>query len=340
MFAQHRVLSPQNNQDIAGQYGSSDGVLLFENGRFALYGYATFVLGSYAITKNGIDFTPDVPPLFAVYGFHNPALGDGVQMMFQGFEEGGTYVMFDDEKPQPIFNQDANCFDWPFVYHRENKPHSITFNLNKDEYDDAFGDLTIDNHWQFANDQYNDFIFVFNKPTRYYLPFKGLLQETTEEVKFLQVSANFGDRLLPFTPKEEVNEWAEIVQMENRSDISAQDQEAVYANERYNMVGLESENYAWDENSNLLVDTLNTEEESEFRATTYHDTRFLKKYVSIKATRKTNLDISSLQPSTNSIFFTSCEESEKSYKNPYNQVEAEENTQLDTIPPIPVPDKK
>ncbi len=340
MFAQHKPIVPENNQDIAGQYGSSDGILLFENGRFALYGYATFVPGSYQITKEGIDFTPDVPPLFSVYGFHNPALGDEVQMMFQGFEEGDAYVVFDGEKPRPAFNQDANCFDWPFVYHRKKALQDLTFNRNKSDYDDGFGELTIDNQWEFSNDGYNDFIFLFNKPSRYYSPFKGIVQETAENVKFLQVSANFGDRLLPFTPKEVVNEWDEIVQMQSMSDVSMEDQDILYANERYNIIGLESESYVLDSNSNLLIDTLNTEEGSDYRATSYHDTRFLKKYVNIKPSRKTTSDIATLQPTTESIFFTSCEETEKSYKNPHHQVDSIENTYLETIPSIPIPDKQ
>ncbi|WP_260264066.1 hypothetical protein [Elizabethkingia ursingii] len=51
VFAQENKKDPRYEQ-YSGGYGSNDGIYLFEDGRFILYGYATAVFGEYSIDKD------------------------------------------------------------------------------------------------------------------------------------------------------------------------------------------------------------------------------------------------------------------------------------------------
>lgn len=342
MYAQHTAYQPKGEnwrQQIAGRYGSSDGILLFEDGRFALYGYATFILGSYNLNEDILEFKPDVPDLYSVFAAPNPALKDKTRIMFQGFQEGENYVQFDSGIPQQVFNTDANCFDWPFVYNPGAAATQFTFTLHVNEQDSypMLSNLK-ENQWQFVQEGYNDLIFVFNKPTRYYLPFQGKLFRSEDGSIALRVSENFGERFLPFTPKSEVNEWEETLQMQKEMDGSSAD--VLYANDYYNMQQIDTMQYTLDQRSNLYIDRLNTEEGTLVETTDYHDTRFLRKYVKLKVVRKADVDIDKYAVNKKSIFYTTCEEPEKSYKSPNHRIDTTEGAELKIIPPVPLPVKE
>lgn len=339
MYAQHNPWKPVSEnwkEEIAGQYGGNDGILLFEDGRFALYGYATFIMGSYTMDNNVLEFKPDVPDLYAIYAFQNPKLKDQTQIMFQGFQEGENYVQFDGHKPQLVFNKNANCFDWPFVYTTSSPLDQIAFYFKTSEHDRyAFSALLKENQWLFKNKDYNDFIFIFNKPIRYYTPFKGMLFETEDKERVLQVSENFGDRFLPLKVQKTMDEWEEVLQLKRVMDTSSLDTNAIYANEDYNITSFDPEQYILDDKTNLFIDTLNTEKDAEKKTQSFHDTRFLRKYVRLTSTDKKELDINKLGANLESIFYTTCEEPEKSYKSPNHQIDMTETKELKSVPTPP-----
>jgi len=102
---------------ISGQYGGNSGICLFEDGRFLLYGYATSVFGSYVFEKDYLLFYPDEAPLFQLYGRHKPNFTDSTCINLAGFEEGKTYVQFDNDSTHRVFNDKANCFS-PLLFIR------------------------------------------------------------------------------------------------------------------------------------------------------------------------------------------------------------------------------
>ena len=62
-------------KEISGRYGSNDGICLFEDGTFMLYGYATAVFGHYGFEKDYLLFYTDKQDLFEIYAHQDPSLG-------------------------------------------------------------------------------------------------------------------------------------------------------------------------------------------------------------------------------------------------------------------------
>ncbi|MCH5686926.1 hypothetical protein LWM68_23230 [Niabella sp. W65] len=168
----------QNNasryRQYAGRYGGNSGICLFEDGGFMLYGYATAVFGKYIFEKDYLSFFPDQPELFEVYAHYNKALGDSTRINFAGFQEGRTFIQFNKQKPQRVFNEDANCFDAPFVYQGVQPLTSFTLSFIKESVwrDQGKGNPS----WQYeVKSNYNDFIWIFNEPKREYENFSARL---------------------------------------------------------------------------------------------------------------------------------------------------------------------
>lgn len=94
IFGQENKKDPRYIQ-YAGGYGSSDGVYLFDDGTFILYGYATAVFGEYKFDKDVLLFYPEKRELFEVYATQNKSLGSDIRINYAGFERGGkTLIRF------------------------------------------------------------------------------------------------------------------------------------------------------------------------------------------------------------------------------------------------------
>src|SRR5690606_19524806 len=110
-----------------GRYGHNNGVCLFEDGQFLLYGYATAVFGRYQFQGNEMLFYPDKRDLFEVYGTQNPQIEEKQsRYQFIGFEEGETFAKFDQDSIYRVFNTDANCFNYPYSTNRTQPVEHIT----------------------------------------------------------------------------------------------------------------------------------------------------------------------------------------------------------------------
>ena len=195
-FAQQRT----NEKQYVGRYGYNDGVCLFEDGQFLLYGYATAVFGRYTINDDKIQFYPDRRDLFEVYGTQNPQIeGEQSRYQFMGFEEGDTFAQFDQDSIRRVFNVDANCFNYPYSMERTQLAEYIFL---MDQTEDASTFKT----FHFANiAAYNDFILVYNKIGEQHQDFVGRL-----EGNILKLS-NYGGED-GYKKREEDTEWDEILQ--------------------------------------------------------------------------------------------------------------------------------
>ncbi|PRD48537.1 hypothetical protein [Sphingobacterium haloxyli] len=189
-----------NEKQYIGRYGHYEGVCLFDDGQFLLYGYATAVFGRY--TKNGdkILFYPARRDLFEVYGHRNPQIeGEQSRWQFIGFEEGATFAQFDQDSIHRVFNVDANCFTYPYITNRTQLVEHITLR------DQAEGSSTFKT-FHFANTAaYNDFVLVYNKISDEQHDFVGRLEDNV-----LKLSNYGGDN--GYLKQEEDKEWEEILQ--------------------------------------------------------------------------------------------------------------------------------
>lgn len=344
LFAQKNSSDARYRQ-YAGRYGGNSGVCLFEDGHFMMYGYATAVFGSYVFEKDYLLFYPDRQELFQVYAHRNTSIGDSVRIQFAGFERGSTYVQFDKGSIRQVFNEDANCFDAPYVYQAANGAPAIITLSNKFRENGWYLGQP-DNSWRFPIAKgFNDLILVYNEPRREYEDFSAMLV-TTKEGAVLKLSNYGGDGGYgKQTPDEgEQKQWQEVLVWKNQYDeAKAAGEDTVYANKHYRMFPPPDElNYTFDAASNLYISKHAAENEDYFRQDQYQDDRYLKKYVRLQPDSKDSVRFAAGEVATGSIFFTTCGEgAERSYHYNGYQVypDPEEQTAAPvTTAPAPVPE--
>ncbi|PRD57026.1 hypothetical protein [Sphingobacterium gobiense] len=194
------VQGQTNEKPYIGRYGHNDGVCLFADGQFLLYGYATAVFGRYTLKDDKILFYPHRRDLFEVYGHRNPQIeGEQSRWQFIGFEEGATFAQFDQDSIQRVFNADANCFTYPYITNRTQQVKHITL------MDQAEDSSTFETY-RFANTAaYNDFVLVYNKINEEHHDFVGRLEDNV-----LKLSNYGGDT--GYVKQEEDTEWDELLQ--------------------------------------------------------------------------------------------------------------------------------
>jgi len=335
---------PATNMDYkkyTGRYGSNSGICLFDDGRFLLYGYATAVFGDYKINNESLLFFPDKLELFEVYGHHNKSIAKGMRANFKGFERGDpTYIDLSGKGMQRVFNEDANCFDGPFVYETVGVTKQI--GLVTPAVPASFRPARNGQFWTYDNKEgYNDFILIYNAPKREYEDFQGRVL-SAEGQKFIQLSNYGGEEGYRLNLAEEKN-WSEMLDWKKQYDAGrAAESNNAYVNQHYRVFPeLSLANYKLDAKKNLYTkNSGNNNDEEYFRDNEYQDDRALKKYVKIKPLKKQeNAGLSGKQLE-GSIFFSVCGEgSERSYhyKGLKPQTAAGKTTKLDTVAPMIVP---
>ncbi|QIH32606.1 preprotein translocase subunit SecD [Sphingobacterium sp. DR205] len=298
------------SKTISGQYGDLSGICLFEDGKFMLYGYATMVFGSYVFEKDYLLFYPDQLPRFQLYANHNPTLGDTVSVNFRGFEEGKTFVQFGDDNMHPVFNNGANCFDFPYVYEQSHPMSQLKFAVQKEDFDAGPAYQTF--HYQ--NDQHlNDFIAIYNKPQRARTNFAAYLY-LTEDKKLAISLSNYGGRK-GFLRDNQVDptqeRWLEILAMKNEYDRAGSiELTAIFSNAEYNISYPDLEEYNFDKATNQYISKSAKENDQERD----QDDRYLRQYTKEPLIPKQG-QFDTKAVATASLFFASCDKPDKSYHN-------------------------
>lgn len=311
LFANGFLFGQQNSdnryKEFAGRYGGNDGICLFDDGKYMLYGYATAIFGTYLFEKDQINFYPDKQELFMIFGSQDPELKTSARLNFSGFGRDETFVQFDEEKPQMVFNEDANCFRSPYVYETENKPSQITLSAHSSE--------SLQQMIFKIPKEYNDLAIVHNKPSEFEQNFTGMVKSENKS-KVLAISIY--DRGFKKNDKDESNNnWREILAMKREYyKAKESNRNGIFFNKHYhNFPAPDSSAYTFDKTNNLFVSKDAADNEAYFRNDQYNDDRYLRKYVQVEG--KTNVQNIFIKTnmSTKSLFFTTCDEgSEKSYQ--------------------------
>lgn len=345
------AFAQNNNKDVrykkyTGKYGDNSGICLFEDGQFLMYGYATMVFGTYRFEKDYLLFTPDKPDIFEVYAHRHPNYGDSVRINFAGFQQSKTFLQFDNDIAHPVFNENANCFDPPYVYEAARTPHSFTLSaiLPQARWNKEDAGLS----WTYqVNKDFNDFVFVYNEPKRQYENFSGMVRKN-EDGETLLLSNYGGKEGYQKNEPADNNEWQRVLAMKQEYEASKQGNNADtgYANRHYKVFPeVDLTNYTFDPASNQYISKQAADNEQYFRSNQYDDDRYLRQYVKIQPVTKRNNEFDAHKAATGSIFYTVCGEgSEKSYHyNGYTKYDdpAANATPIVTTAPAPaLPQKK
>ncbi|GEM_PF-922290 len=296
----------------AGLYGGNDGLALFEDGTFLLYGYATAIPGRYYFEGNLLHFYLNRPPTFEVFATHNPELGKKMRAEFTGFEDNETYLQLDLQPLRRVFNEDANCFDAPFVANFPELADHLTF-YHRDFLAD--GDDPMLFKYRYENKaQYNDFMFIYNTSHPEAEDFTVVLNddEKSGHTRLLYMSYGQGDALTRAQISSDDENWKELVNLKEEIARAA-DSPAVYANKHHKIFRTANEAlYQYDQNKNQYVHKNAAANEAYFKSNPYADDRYLRKYerqptVSMCTSTQTSV-------AKKPIFYTLCEDPENSYK--------------------------
>ncbi|MCD2424009.1 hypothetical protein LQ567_14620 [Niabella pedocola] len=317
--------SGHSYKQLQGRYGgTSDGIYLFEDSTFLLYGYATMVFGKYTLEKELLLFYPDKPDqVFSVYARNDTAI-KGIRLAFGGFERGHTFIRFDEAPVKRVFNEHANCFSAPFVYDTVYHPQQIMLSHQ------------LDAPWRLPQTgkepggfllpvKANDYILVYHQPDRYHDPFRGCIV-TQEGVLLLATTLTSRQ----FAKQEEApDQLREVIQLKADYKQSRGSETVMYTNDRYRpFEEPDTAAYTYDAASNQYISNQVFDKKKDYnrhKSSDYHDDGVLRKYtrVTLQAIDKNDAEAPT---DPRSLFYTTCEEPEKSYK-------------YKGIPEIPVTDK-
>lgn len=132
------TLMAQNNTNITGVYtlGSapegSSLLWVLENGKYAITYFGGVQVGSWKKKDQKFEFNPAVKEdKFELYGRKSKHLEVKSRIFFSGFEDTDVFVGFtnlrEPLKMKRVFNEDANCFGFPYVHTLDKIPGIISF---------------------------------------------------------------------------------------------------------------------------------------------------------------------------------------------------------------------
>lgn len=299
---------------ISGQYGDNSGICLFEDGKFMLFGYATLVFGSYVFEKDYLLFYPDEIPLFQLYAYQNPSLTDSTRIDFVGFEQAKTFVQFENDSPKQVFNDNANCFNSPFIHQQPKTLQFLKFvalNQNIDQ-DSTF------QVFQYTNEgKFNDFLAIYNKPQRARQNFSAYLYLAEDKKLAIRLSNYGGER--GFLRENQANStqeyWREKLDLKEEYERAGPiEPMEIYCNPHYTIFYPDLGEYVLDSVKKQYIHTSAKDNEDYFTEHPTQDDRYLKKYIRQNLPKKQSNLFDVSKRSNTSLFFSSCEEREKSYK--------------------------
>lgn len=330
------VLSGKDRyKQASGRYGGNEGLCLFEDGTYLLYGYATAVFGTYSFEKDYLLFAPDKTELFEVYATQNKSIGTQAKINYIGFEGNGRcFLQLDKGAVRQVFNDDANCFDAPFVAAEKQSPASFVLSAALSDHRPPVAA----NVYAYENTGlYNDFIFLYHAPRREYAPFSASLYQSGPGEILIKLSNYGGDKgyRKQNADEDEQKQWQEVLDMKEEYRVSKSAMEnGILANEHYNIFMPDLKTYNFDKAQNLYTSKTAKDNEAYFQQNPYHDDRYLHRYVKLLPKTKSKDTAVKAGKESKSIFFTLCED-DLSYRYEGLEEHTESATEMPLLEPVP-----
>ncbi|QNL47960.1 hypothetical protein H8S90_14165 [Olivibacter sp. SDN3] len=270
---------------LSGIYGGAHGgICLFDDGKFLLYGYATAIFGDYQYANEMITFTPEKPNPFEVYAHQNKSIRSGARINFIGFEENQTFVRFDQDSLYRVFNEGANCFEFPYVHQIKICPKTVEFRQLVEDFN-GYG-ATAETTMTYALDSgYNDFIFIYNAPVFPSEKFSVSVEKNSENILSLSGDYLGTDK---FSRREE-------------GEAYRQDWEDLLAIKENHFRKVAADDYTFDETKNQFIHRTLPEQQ-------YHEEpNILKEYIKLQSLTSGKGGDRTQPVASESIFYTICD---------------------------------
>ncbi len=296
--------------------GNGGGIVIMDNQRFLLFGYATLVFGSYSGTDSHLQFKPDKFPAFTAFGRSEPSLQDKVRFRFVNFDEDDNYFQLGNGETVPVLNEDKNCVNSYLFKEFPKRKNDTNFTLMNDQEFEPYEDGI--NMQQFMLEGNNDFIVIHNPMKRYYRDFEaaitkgkdGLIIHTSAYDDFAE-----SERHSKYSGYDSFMKFAEMDQLEKRSELYVNEDEKLVENyidgapdiylETTEFINLK--NYKSDQTKNVLIFNGNPDE-----LTNKYD-RELRHYKEILPAKSVIQQIPAASKLKKPLFFSVCND-EKCYE--------------------------
>ncbi len=173
MFYCTLIYAQKNAENIDGVYKAKGAAFVInKNKTFLVMAYGTLIKGTWSIEKDHLYLKPQNPDAkFYVYARKNPSIKAGMRISFMGDGIGNGIVVGEfPNKMQPLFNENANCFDYPNVHVFKEKPTAITL-LEEQNNENGRGVDIPKLMYSFPTEDYNDFIVQHMQDSLYHNDF-------------------------------------------------------------------------------------------------------------------------------------------------------------------------
>ncbi|PKV49134.1 hypothetical protein ATE84_1151 [Aquimarina sp. MAR_2010_214] len=276
----------QNKEDIVGLYSlgshSPEGgshLFVLENGKFVITYFGGVQVGQWKKERDHTFlFTPNVKTnQFELYGRHNKNIKDSLKISFMGFEESQNFVGLKKTKDdvhimKQVFNEDANCFNYPYVEIFKKHTDIISFMTSNEEMKATIIDFDTKN--------FNDFIAYFFPSENEAYPFYAKLKENK-----LYLDENEYSEKHPLPAEGEDIEFIRAIANKNTSE------DKIFCNPSYNKFeGNINDSYVFNKEKEAYIHPDYYTEGDEFKEDTYDNLSIIYEYQACTNDLSKNID--------------------------------------------------
>ncbi|ROS14380.1 hypothetical protein EDF65_3155 [Chryseobacterium nakagawai] len=297
IFCMILIQAQKNTENIDGVYKTNGSVFVInKNKTFLIIAYATLIKGTWSIEKDLLYLKPKNPEAkFFVYARKNPDIKTGMRVNFAGDGIGNSNIVVGEfpNKMQPLFNDEANCLDYPNVHVFKEKWPVITL-LEEKKYENG---LEVDIPkliYNFPTGDYNDFIVQHMQDSLYHHDF--ILKITKKGLS--ELNSESGEVIKKSTVKEVFSNEKELEFM-NQSFDMAFDADYKLVNNAYNTNDdmnekIDLNNYKYNKIKNVYVSLSVPEKQVNYKSKDYHDNAVLMKFDKVTGTTQPQVAVKTL----------------------------------------------
>ncbi|KUY20158.1 hypothetical protein BAZ12_09230 [Elizabethkingia miricola] len=307
-FLMSGVLIPAQykNTDVEGVYnGGGTSFIIKQDNTFLVVAMGTLIKGTWGIDKNIMTLTPKNPDApFYLYARKNPDIKGGMRLMISGNDSANDiYMGTFPNKMKRLFNEEANCFDYPYVHQSKELPKILTF-IDRTKSDNPYQAQAQNMMQHFQTAGYNDFIVQYMSPNLYHNPFRFEIKKEGLKSLFDTDSKIIKKQNL----KEFFKNEKELQFLEDSFDM-AYNTDSKLVNYAYNTNDDMSEKidiaqYKYDPVRNVYVNPYAPSKSLNYKSDDFHYTDVLMKFDRIKSENKTVPDF---KPLSGSVFVAKCQ---------------------------------
>ncbi|WP_250252396.1 hypothetical protein [Chryseobacterium sp. Marseille-Q3244] len=174
VFCTVLIYAQKNEENIDGVYKAKGAAFVInKNKTFVIIAYATLIKGTWTVEKDLLYLKPINPEAkFYMYARKNPDIKEGMRVNFTGDGIGNSNIVVGEfpNKMQSLFNDGANCLDYPNVHIFKEKFSAITLLEEKNSENRIEADIP-KLMYQFSTGDYNDFIVQHMQDSLYHHDF-------------------------------------------------------------------------------------------------------------------------------------------------------------------------